>query len=114
MNTKRAPYLGISSSALLAVAEDSAGIGLDVGPALADRLHRLAQGGIGLPRPIARTLRREFGFDLSRIRLHAGPDVDDIANELNASAFCLGTGIFLSRFALAGGDSARLNILAMN
>ena len=104
------PYLGISSSALLAVAEDAAGIGLDIGPTLAGRLHRLARAGIGLPRPIARTLGREFDFDLNRIRLR--PEGSMLSRTIcNASAFCLGTGIFLSSLALECGDAASLDIL---
>ncbi len=111
MDTVNAPRLCNGLTALAAVAEDAAGIGLDIGPALEGRLHRLARGGIGLPRPVARTLGREFEFDLGRIRLHLGPEVDAIADGLNTSAFCLGVGIFLSRSVLECGGAVTLDIL---
>lgn len=111
MDTAHAPRLGVGLTALLAVAEDAAGIGLDIGPAVEGRLHRLARGGIGLPRPVARTLGREFDFDLGRIRLHVGPEVDAVADGLNATAFCLGMGIFLSNSVVECGNAATLEIL---
>jgi hypothetical protein len=111
MDTAHARRLGIGLTALLAVAEDAAGVGLGVGAALQGRVRRLARGGIGLPRQVARTLGREFDLDLGRIRLHVGQEVDAIAAGLSASAFCLGVDIFLSRSVLECGDAATLAIL---
>lgn len=106
-----APRLCAGLPALTALAEDAAGIALDIGPALRDRLHRLARGGIRLPRPLARALGREFDFDLGRARLHVGPEVDAVAAGLNSSAFCLGWDIFLSRSVFESGGAAAVDTL---
>jgi hypothetical protein len=79
-----------------ALCEDAAGCGTRVDASLAARLSRIGAGGRPMPRRLAARMEREFACDLSRIRLHAGPGVDQMAAFFRARAFCVGTDLFFT------------------
>ena len=87
-----------------ALYEDVAGCGAWVDAPLAARLSRIDAGGRPLPRRLAGRMEREFGCDLSRIRLHVGSGVDEIAAEFDADAFCVGTDVFFGSAVLSDAD----------
>lgn len=79
-----------------AIWEDMMGIGRWRGEGLAARIAAIARDGRRLPVSMARIFERGFGCDFSRVRVHVGGEVDQVAARLNATAFCVGTDIFLT------------------
>ena len=55
--------------------------------------------GTPLPTVLLKSFERGFGADLSRVRLHRGPEASHAADELAATAFAAGPNIYLSRHA---------------
>ncbi|HEY5705308.1 MAG TPA: DUF4157 domain-containing protein [Terrimicrobiaceae bacterium] len=53
-----------------------------------------------------------FGMDFSAVRVHTGPDADELARSLNARAFTVGSEIVFDRSEFNPGLSAGLNLLA--
>ncbi len=92
------------SAVKAALREDAAGCGMWVDASLAARLNRIRKNGQFLPGSLARAMEKEFGCDLSRIRVHAGDGVDEVAATFRAPAFCVGTDVFLGRPVLHAAD----------
>jgi hypothetical protein len=110
--SKTRQVLNVRPSVSAALWEDAAGVGVEAGPLLAARLSRFRRGGSCLPRSLLRTMEQEFGCNLSRVRLHVGLDVDEMAAVFGARAFCLGSDVFLGRGARHGrGGALRLDVL---
>ena len=86
----------LSPAVKAALCEDVAGCGAWVDTSLAARLSQIGTNGRPLPRRLAGAMEREFASDLSRIRLHVGPGVDETAALFGADAFCVGTDVFFS------------------
>ena len=102
----------LSPAVRSAIWEDAAGCGAWMDAPLATRLCQIGGNGRPLPRRLAGTMEREFASDLSRIRLHAGPGVDEMAALFRAHAFCVGTDVFFGSAVLNRTDGTpRLDVL---
>lgn len=91
-------------------AQDRLG-GSTVEPEVAQRI-RSARGGQALPAEIRRTAEAQSGRDLSRVRIHAGQEADDLSRTLDARAFTAGSDVFFSRSTYRPGSRAGISLLA--
>ena len=63
--------------------------------------------------PVARQrLERSYGTDLSTVRIHTGPEADDLARSVNARAFASSSDVFFSEGAYAPSSTDGFEMLA--
>lgn len=52
---------------------------------------------VPLPREVKSALEEQFGTNLSRVRVHTGGNVDEVAKALKAKAFTIGNDIYFAK-----------------
>ncbi|MGH9223514.1 MAG: DUF4157 domain-containing protein [Acidimicrobiales bacterium] len=75
-------------------------VGLEGGPLGADteaEVQRHRGGGARLPGPLQQSMEHSFGADFGGVRVHTGPAADELSRSMQASAFTVGSDIFLAR-----------------
>jgi Domain of unknown function (DUF4157) len=73
--------------------------GGEVSPAIAGRIHAQQGGGAPLEPTVQREMEAGFGHNFADVRVHADGESDTLNRSLSASAFTLGSDIFLSHGA---------------
>jgi hypothetical protein len=68
-----------------------------VHPGLSRSIDRLRAAGQPLSQPIRDQMEPAFGADFSQVRIHTGPEVDDVTSALKARAFTRESDIFFRR-----------------
>jgi hypothetical protein len=88
-------------------------VGAEGGPVddqVAGRIRR--SSGRPLDDTTRSTMEAGFGVDLANVRVHTGPDADEISRSLGASAFTLGSDIFFGAGRFEPGTAAGQHLLA--
>lgn len=70
---------------------------LAVGPSVDNAIARARGGGQPLPAPLRARMERTFGVDFSGVRVHTGPEADNLNRSLQARAFTTGQDLFFKR-----------------
>ena len=77
-----------------------------------DRIRDKQGGGAPLEPPVRTSMETAFGHDFANVRVHADGEADLLNRGISASAFTLGSDIFLSREATAAGPYGGDRLLA--
>ncbi len=77
--------------------EDNLGCGLPVSDSVAGKLNVIRRNGRPFPIWLFDQMGSRLDHDFGQVRLHAGALVDELADEFDAAAFCVGRDIFLGR-----------------
>lgn len=83
-----------------------------VTPDLESRINTLKGGGQPLPESVRAFFEPRFGYDFSRVRIHAGDRAADVARVVNARAFTLGWDIMFGTGQFATGTNTGQRLLA--
>ena len=70
---------------------------LAVGPVVDNAIARARGGGQPLPAPLRVRMERAFAVDFSGVRVHTGPEADNLNRSLQARAFTTGQDLFFKR-----------------
>jgi hypothetical protein len=99
--------------AVAADAPASAGTtGTGAGAHTADRVRALAGSGTPLPAPVRERFETGLGSDLRSVRIHTGPEADQLTRAVDAVAFTSGQDIFFRSGAYAPSGTDGLRLLA--
>jgi hypothetical protein len=66
----------------------------DLDDGTADRIKQQRQGGQPLEQPTQERMEAAMGYDFSQVRVHNGPEADELNQQLGAKAFTTGQDIF--------------------
>lgn len=86
--------------------------GSRIDPAQAGVLGRLRGRGSPLPPDLAAPMGRALGADLDRVRIHTGPEANELSRSVQAVAFTHGSDIYFGAGRYAPGTSSGLRLLA--
>lgn len=93
------------------VAADPLG-GLPVSADLSERLRRRRGGGRRLPSTLVKDMEQRLNADFSQVRVHDDPEAHTIAEQVQSTAFTLGTDIYFSPGALAIASASGKRLIA--
>ena len=86
--------------------------GGEVGADMESDIRQAKGGGRALPENLRSSMEGALGADFSGVRVHTGPEADDLNDSMGARAFTTGQDIFLKREEYNPGSSAGQELLA--
>ena len=83
-----------------------------VHPELESVIQRARGGGQPLEGALCQRMSASLGHDFSQVRVHAGPEADELSRQLGATAFTIGLDIFFERGAYDPASSGGWGLIA--
>ena len=80
---------------------------LGVAPGLESRIQAQRGSGRSLPKSVAAFFGPRFKYDLANVRIHSGPQADEVARAVNARAFTIGGDVFFAAGQYSAGREGR-------